>query len=419
MPKSRKNKRKPKVQKGISNSRFNKDLIETLTIFQANEEYKQMSSNAKKLIFGNNVGIQNPVAGNDFVNNMELKKIGNRIKQLYRERYLDFNGTCLSNYQLQLLYCFCSVKSREIFRQTGDPENKEGADTKEVADKIFKATYSKILLNCFKAITQFSTPDKKYYGINVRSAALYNDNPSFELVCEIYGIPPQKKMIAIEGNYRPVYRLAKPNAETISDWISIDANVIVQNDLSLPDTLPVFIQAHALKRLRERLDLLNSEAINYLLWENLHTIEDVVQYKTILLIPFSLYKVTIGYFVAEIIDKTLVLKTFLFITHNCTPEGDMLKELSGLGKRDISYWKIDRLSTFVNLETEKYPQITKLFSEAGLAELFELQNKKFSAGNLQKANLDGLSSYIQKGKNQSQVQEEEFNDFLKQSVTAY
>ena len=43
---------------------------------------------------------------------------------------------------------------------------------------------------------------------------------------------------------------------------------------------------------------------------------------------------------------------FVSITHNFSPEGDKLKEISGLGKHDISYWRIDRLSTFVNLDGE-------------------------------------------------------------------
>jgi hypothetical protein len=49
------------------------------------------------------------------------------------------------------------------------------------------------------------------------------------------------------------------------------------------------------------------------------------------------FDVKIGYFVVEPVNDMLVIKTFLFITHNCTPEGDKLKELTGLGKSDISY----------------------------------------------------------------------------------
>ena len=70
----------------------------------------------------------------------------------------------------------------------------------------------------------------------------------------------------------------------------------------------------------ERLDLLDKEAVNYVLWENTVNIKEFVFYKEFILLPFYLYKVKVGYLSALITEDKLLFRTFLFITHNSTPE---------------------------------------------------------------------------------------------------
>jgi hypothetical protein len=152
--------------------------------------------------------------------------------------------------------------------------------------------------------------------------------------------------------------------------------------------------------LKERLDLLDQEAINYALWENTNNITEFVTYHGYLLLPFTVFGIKTGYLVANVTDDKLLFRTFLFITHNTSPEGVRLRKLSGLGKEDITYWKIDRLSTFVKFNEEKYPGLTQLFRKAGLETLFELKNKEFTIDSMQAANFDGLIEYINRGQNE-------------------
>jgi hypothetical protein len=102
-----------------------------------------------------------------------------------------------------------------------------------------------------------------------------------------------------------------------------------------------------------------------------------------------------------------LFRTFLFITHNCTPEGDKLKQVTGLQKEDMKYWKIDRLSTFVNLNDKKYPGISNLFKTAGLEDLLHLKDKSFDVNKMQEANLDGFLKFMHK--------ENVFDKFYKKS----
>ncbi len=264
------------------------------------------------------------------------------------------------------------------------------------------AFYMQFLLNYVKMVTSLSSPDQKYYGAYIRPAPLCKENLKLELICDIYGFPAQKSMITINGSKRPAFQLAQPlsSAVTPIGWLSVDVSLLLDFYKGNKKALDVFIQSHALTRLKERLDLLDQEAINYALWENTHTISQFVSYHGYLLLPFKVFGVKIGYLVANVAEDKLLFRTFLFITHNSSPEGVRLRKLTGLGKEDITYWKIDRLSTFVKLKEEKYPGLIELFCKAGLGKLMELKNKEFNIDSMQTANLDGLTEYINRGKNE-------------------
>ena len=105
-----------------------------------------------------------------------------------------------------------------------------------------------------------------------------------------------------------------------------------------------------------------------------------------------------GYFIGQIVGNRVIIRTFLFLTHHNTPEGNELERLSGLSKQDISYWQIDRLSTFLNTNFDEQPMIYQLFKDAGLSHLFELKK----VGGLKKGgaliNLESLAEFIHRGK---------------------
>jgi hypothetical protein len=80
----------------------------------------------------------------------------------------------------------------------------------------------------------------------------------------------------------------------------------------------------------------------------------------------------LGYFKGDIIGDKLVIRTFLFITNNGTPEGKKLQKLIGLQKADKKYLGIDKLSTFILSDIKENEQLKTLFCEAGCGDLFKL-----------------------------------------------
>ena len=376
------------------------DMYEALRQIHVIGGFSDLSDEFKRTAYNFKIGIWNLTAGNESICTGELKMFTERAKKNYREKNLKIGDSILSIYQLQLIHAFSEARLSEVRRQTKDKMHPRVVEFTETRDQLLKSFYVQFLLNYVRLVTRLSSPDQKYYGVYIRPAPLYKEKPKVELICDIYGFPAQKYMIAIKGNKRPAYRLAKPLDSVMTPilWISVDVSLLGNIYKGNQKTLDVFIQSHALDRLRERLDLLDQEAINYALWENTNDIKQFVNYRGYLLLPFNVFEIKTGYLVANIIDDKLLFRTFLFITHNTSPEGVSLKKLTGLGKEDITYWKIDRLSTFVKFNEEKYPGLTQLFRKAGLETLFELKNKEFTIDSMQAANLDGLVEYIDRGK---------------------
>lgn len=396
--------KKKKKKKGIPQQqlggykRFLSDMNEALLLIGNIDRFSKMSNKFKRQMYDSNLGIQNPVAANEFISSKELKLITEKTKRYYREKTMDYANKKISTYQLQLIHCHTNIMHKVIEKETGIKNHNEAITFKKLASGLLDVYYSRYLLEYFRMITQLSNPAKKYIGVNIHPAALLKEYPKFELVTEIYGIPARKSFVKINGHPRPVFQLGKAVATTPVEWIELSTTILEGFYTGNKLSLEVFIQSHALSRMQERLNLLDQEALNYALWVNTNNIQEFITYKNYLLLPFEIFNVKIGYLVAHVVDEKLLFRTFLFITHNSTPEGDKLKEISGLGKHDISYWKIDRLSTFMNIDEEKYPTLNQLFCDAGLKDIMQLKNKEFSVDAMQSANLDGLTAYVNKGK---------------------
>jgi hypothetical protein len=407
-------KRKRKITKAPQGGykRFLKDVYNSLLLFNLDYMYKDVSVSNKRLMHRAYIRLKSPLAGNDHISPKELREISEKTKKYYHERSYHINDIPISCHQFHVLNAFISVQANEIKKKAGSEDHPEALSAKESAENVFNNFLNLYEMCYFRAMTQLSNPDQKLYGMQMDFAPMRDDDPKLELITKIFGIPARKCMMNIDGHKRPAFQLGNPSASEPLEWVSLNRGLFGKYYKGNKDELDVYIQSHALRRLRERLDLLDQEAINYALWENTCNIESFVIYRGYLLLPFQIFDVKIGYLAAKIIDDKLLFRTFLFITHTSTPEGDRLKELTGLAKEDMSYWRIDRLSTFVKLDEEKYPELLMLFKEAGMEDLLQLKTKDFNIDDMQVANLDGLVDYLRTGRQNEVPSVQEWEVFV-------
>jgi hypothetical protein len=141
--------------------------------------------------------------------------------------------------------------------------------------------------------------------------------------------------------------------------------------------LPVYVTEHALNRLEERIADIRFKGYSQL--EILTALTDEASKRQViwmkdnrLLIEYRLMNFKIGYLIASIQEDVVLVRTFLLLTANMTPEGNILQEQLGLQKLDHQYLGIDKLSTFINSDILDNEDICNLFIKAGCAPLLDL-----------------------------------------------
>ena len=74
-------------------------------------------------------------------------------------------------------------------------------------------------------------------------------------------------------------------------------------------------------------------------------------------------------------EESIVIRTFLFVTNNGTPEGQMLENVTGLQKLDKKYLALDKLSTFMTSDIGGNEKVKEIFTSAGCQCLLELYER--------------------------------------------
>ena len=399
MSKKRKKKAGVTSQPPGSFKQFLKEAAESLKKFSFEEELNSLTQKEKKTMWFFKPIMRKLEAGNENVTKQEVKTIEQKVKNYIRSHQQDFEEKKITCYDQLIFSCFMSALEMTIKRgYNNNEESKEVKKIKEAADNIFNCFHSSFYYSYVKVIIGIGAPDKKYYGVKVNFTESSKSTQYIAINSKLYGFYPQKSMFKVNQINRPAFRMGHLlfNDE-VFEWTKVKSKDLKGFYEGKKEELDVYIQSHALKRMHERLDVLSKEAVNFVLCDSTITSEGFITYKDYLYQPIEIEKIKVGYLVADVIDDKLLFKTFLFITHNSTPEGERLKQISGLGKYDISYWHIDRLSTFINFDEKKYPGLTELFSEAGLANFSELKEKDLDFENMQATNLDGLVKYLEQG----------------------
>ena len=192
----------------------------------------------------------------------------------------------------------------------------------------------------------------------------------------VYSYKPELKHIIVDGISRTAFRVGWPpesDTQNYMEWITINLADLNINHPYAKLALDVYIQPHAIQRIEERLDIVQRGDKHYEIYNSLLKPKVVKTGKNHLLIEYRFEEKKLGYLKAEITDGVIIILTFLFITMDSTPEGELLHQLLGLSKEDKKYLAIDKISTFVDSDITKNEKIKQIFIQAGCGDLFDLE----------------------------------------------
>jgi hypothetical protein len=141
--------------------------------------------------------------------------------------------------------------------------------------------------------------------------------------------------------------------------------------------LPIYVEAHALSRLNQRLEFfgqeLSHEAMLYALADPSPTVREDGTLLAKVQCP-GLYgdDVPVGYMAGDREGDRYVIRTFLFITMSGTPEGDRLRARLRASTFDIHEQELDDPATYRTTDLLMKPDVLAVFEECGLGHLERL-----------------------------------------------
>ncbi|MDR1385687.1 MAG: hypothetical protein LBJ67_17835 [Planctomycetaceae bacterium] len=173
---------------------------------------------------------------------------------------------------------------------------------------------------------------------------------------------------------RPKFKPKREEGAYVLTYKIAIAHKYLDPKTSFPNLpINVYIQQHAVERLMERTCCPFPHWIHGYLIDAMEKKPNVIRLtEDRFLIEYRMVGIKIGYFLATLVDGELLLRTFLFITHNGTPEGQKLEKATGLQQEDRKYLSMDNIRTLANSDIEQNETMHKLFLQSGLGSLLEL-----------------------------------------------
>ena len=235
---------------------------------------------------------------------------------------------------------------------------------------------------------------------NLRTTLFYlNAQPcrtsigQLKIALRIHAFPQTPREVIIEGKPRPTVACGMPNARAGKPWISLGPAGIHwaewhASKLGIADSNRVYrilIQSHVFDQLEERLSispfLISQWERHDWLWQSLQDVNNQSDPDVIVsnqngvvsfLVKYIFYGYKVGYLSGEIAGDNIVVRTFLFLTMDGTPEGNQLWKRLRLTKQDKKYAELDQLVTFVLSDVAADPQLAEIFEECGCGQLLRM-----------------------------------------------
>jgi hypothetical protein len=189
---------------------------------------------------------------------------------------------------------------------------------------------------------------------------------------QITSIECDKKAFIFHDKKRPAFRLLMPNfIESEVNYINVPQNRIFENSTT-DKLLNIYVQSHALLRMKERLDILTMYE------KNLYLIHAVLIGKKIRLATgreaFEMLDEAnhiIAYLPFTVQDDCVVILTALPVTDPVTPIGKKLCETLAVTKEELKICGMDKLSYFLRTDFDKIPRLKQALESNNLMYLTE------------------------------------------------
>jgi hypothetical protein len=191
--------------------------------------------------------------------------------------------------------------------------------------------------------------------------------------------PAQVRPVTFDGAPRSAYRVARPDCTKPEgmEWLSWTGATIGRSDAQTQ--LPVYAQGHALRNLARRVNL--PAAAPYLeawLFDSLEKPNIVARQGNDLLVEYRIQDHRLGYLIVTPLADMAIVRTFLFLTMEGTPEARKLKRHLKLTRRDVDWLGLSDLAAFTQTDLRQDPVLRPMLEQCGCGHLFEMDAASYA-----------------------------------------
>lgn len=354
-----------------------------------------LSRKEKQMIFDLLWSVNKPVrvSGNS-ISDAELQMLDDKYQQFIFEFRLKHEGKRISVFDYNVLAAFYHVlyhrikgsKRRSHLKEVFELPILEGVSLLKKVPDLYSACFAML-------VSRINDPRKKYYAFDMKRAD-QNGQLNMVLTPEVSVYWARQESMLINRACRSVYKLAKLSCSNDVRWLSILSHKLPRTYKCDKKNLNLYVQVHALNKLKERLNEFDSSILNDILNLNTFGVKDFIVFKNNLLLPVRFKKIKLGYWVCDVVENKVVIRTFRFITHSSCPEGDRLLSKFLEAKLDINSRFSNDLSGLFKVEDHVRINLLK---EVGLASVLSLKDCNLNIDAMQEANYEEFLAYIKQG----------------------
>ncbi len=234
------------------------------------------------------------------------------------------------------------------------------------AEKDEKKVFGWFLVDLLEEVLIHSQIDERIFWYDVQGGPA--PGGKWGLTVRLHCTKPVKMMLDVDHAPRPAFRLTlfyKPPKVTQISWPKSQLGLTYGRD-----QFPVYMQYHVLEQLKRRVPTASPISVTMSLSEPVFT--KLADNKV--LVEYRSGERKLGYFVGMIIGEAVLLKTFLFLTMQGTPESDLLYRKLRLTRSDIEYLHLDELSLFTDPVIQNDPVLRRLCKECGCGHLLDIDS---------------------------------------------
>jgi hypothetical protein len=239
--------------------------------------------------------------------------------------------------------------------------------------------FRSLICDLDKVLIRFGEIDTQLYYVKCEFGRTPSGKPTAK--CVVHREEAQKLWVEPKGEKgRMAFRCGQPFGKNGIDWIEWPRSLLGRDNSGA--SLPVYVQSHALD------DLYRKEAralfvedgewmVHDYLWQSLRTpvIKPMAQSPGKFLVEYYFGGHKIGYLVAQPLEEMVLIRSFLFLTMNGTPEGDLLWKKRRLCREDKEELELDRIKTFLLTDIQFNPTLVHLLEECGCGHLFKIMKE--------------------------------------------